>query len=69
MTNDHDPYLWDSRGNWHFCRFCLHLHSIIGKLTCNAFPAGIPKELTSGLIFHNKPMLSQENDIVFAPRY
>jgi hypothetical protein len=46
----------------------MHLRSLIGKLTCNAFPKGIPKELSSGPIFHNKPMLGQENDIVFAPR-
>jgi hypothetical protein len=69
MNNDHDPFLWDSRGNWHFCRFCKHLHSLIGELTCDAFPEGIPKELTSALILHNKPMLGQKNDIVFTPIY
>lgn len=69
MNSDNVIPLWDSRGNWHFCRFCKHLHSPIGKLTCDAFPEGIPQELTSALILHNKPMLGQENDIVFAPSY
>ena len=69
MDNDNDPLLWDSRGNWHFCRFCKHLHSLIGNLTCDAFPEGIPKELTSTLILHDKPMLGQKNGIVFAPSY
>lgn len=69
MSHDNDPFLWDSIGNWHYCRFCQHLHSLMGELTCNAFPEGIPKELINGPIFHNKPMLGQKNDIVFAPRY
>jgi hypothetical protein len=69
MNSDKDPFLWDSRDNWHLCGFCKHLHSPIGDLTCDAFPEGIPKELTSTLILHNKPMLGQQNDIVFAPRY
>jgi len=69
MDNDNDPLLWDSRGNWHFCRFCKHLHSLIGNLTCDAFPEGIPKELTSTLILHYKPMLGQKNGIVFALSY
>jgi hypothetical protein len=69
MDNDNDPLLWDSRVNWHFCRFCKHLHSLIGNLTCDAFPEGIPKELTSTLILHDKPMLGQKNGIVFAPSY
>ncbi len=69
MDNEHDPFLWDSMDNWHFCRFCIHLHSLTGEPTCDAFPEGIPKELISGPIFHDKPMLGQKNDIVFAPRY
>jgi len=69
MYIDNDSFLWDSNGNWHLCRFCKHLHSLIGKLTCDAFPEGIPKELTSALILHNKPMLGLKNDIVFAPSY
>jgi hypothetical protein len=69
MNSDNDPLLWDSKGNWRLCGFCKHLHSFIGKLTCDAFPEGIPKELTSTLILHNKPMLGQKNGIVFAPRY
>jgi hypothetical protein len=69
MNDTHAPSLWDSKGHRHFCRFCIHLHSLLDKLTCNAFPEGIPEELISGRIFHNKPMLGQGNDIVFAPIY
>jgi hypothetical protein len=69
MNRDNDPFLWDFMDNWHYCRFCKHLHSLIGKLTCDAFPEGIPKELISTRILHNKPMLGQKNGTVFAPRY
>jgi hypothetical protein len=69
MNSDYDPCPRDSRGNWCLCGFCKHLHSLTGDLTCDAFPEGIPKELTSTLILHNKPMFGQQNDIVFAPRY
>ena len=66
---DNAFFLWDPMGNWHYCRFCKHLHSLVEKLTCDAFPEGIPQELLNGEIFHNKPMLGQRNDIVFATRY
>ncbi len=71
MINDDDTFLWDSNGNWHYCRFCTHLQIVGEALTCEAFPEGIPKELASGLVFHSEPMpmLGQKNDIVFAPRY
>jgi hypothetical protein len=69
MKSDNDPFLLEYISTWNFCRFCKHLHSLIGPLTCEAFPAGIPKELTSEMLLHNKPMLGQKNDIVFAPRY
>jgi len=69
MNSDNDPFLWDCGSKWHFCRFCKHLHSLIGELTCDAFPEGIPRELTSALILHDKPMLGQTNDIFFAPSY
>ncbi len=71
MINDYDTCLWDSKGNWHYCRFCIHLRTSIDKLTCDAFPEGIPKELASGLILHSEPMpmLGQENEIIFAPKY
>ena len=69
MKYDLDPFLWDSMGNWHYCRFCKHLHSLIEKPTCNAFPEGIPKELLIGPIFHNKPMFDQKNDIIFETKY
>jgi hypothetical protein len=69
MNPDNAFFLWDPLGNWHYCRFCKHLHCLIGKLTCDAFPEGIPQELLNGEIFHNQPMLGQQNDIIFASRY
>jgi hypothetical protein len=69
MNGDYDPFLWDYSDNWHFCRFCIHLHSLIGNLTCDAFPEGIPTELISKPIFHNKPMFGQKNDIIFKTKY
>jgi hypothetical protein len=69
MNPDKAFFLWDPLGNWHYCRFCKHLHSLVEKLTCDAFPEGIPQKLLTGEIFHDKPMLGQQNDIVFASRY
>jgi hypothetical protein len=69
MKSDDESSLWDFGDNWHFCRFCKHLHNRAGKLTCDAFPDGIPRELTSALILHDKPMLGQKNGIVFASKY
>lgn len=44
------------------CLECKHL----GKpLTCKAFPKGIPKEILDGKIDHSKPILDQDNEIVF----
>jgi len=69
MECDIFSFFGDYMGNWHYCRFCKHLHSLIGKPTCNAFPEGIPKELITGPIFHNKPMFDQENDITFVTKF
>jgi len=64
-----DPFFANYMGNWHYCRFCKHLHSPTGKPTCNAFPEGIPKELITMPIFHNKPMFDQKNDIIFVTKF
>jgi len=69
IPDSNDALVPDSFGIIHFCRFCRYLHNTIGKLTCDAFPQGIPKELIAGPILHNKPMLGQENNIVFKSRY
>lgn len=69
MANSNDTFLRDSLSIIHLCRFCRYLHSTIGKITCDAFPQGIPKELITRPILHNKPMLGQQNDIVFKSRY
>ncbi len=69
IPNSNDFLVPDSFGIMNFCRFCRYLHNTIGKLTCDAFPQGIPKELIAVPIFHNKPMLGQENDIVFKSKF
>lgn len=67
MADSDEIFLWDSMGNWNFCRFCRHLNSLIGKPTCNAFPEGIPQEILSGKIIHKNPLPNQKNDIVLTP--
>lgn len=47
------------------CFGCKHLRPIKGG--CDAFPDGIPDEITSGENKHSKPLPDQENDIVFEP--
>lgn len=67
MRNTADPFFYDVISRWRLCRFCLHLHNLVGKLTCNAFPEGIPPEIASGRFIHNKPFPGQENDLTFDP--
>jgi hypothetical protein len=69
MADNSDAFLWNSTAKLHFCRFCAHLRNLVGELTCDAFPEGIPKELISGPIFHNEPMFRQKNNIIFKPKY
>jgi len=47
------------------CFKCKHFRRFEGG--CDAFPDGIPKEITSGENEHSKPLEFQENDIVFEP--
>lgn len=47
------------------CSNCKHFRRFEGG--CNAFPDGIPDEITSGLNEHSEPLLFQPNDIVFEP--
>jgi hypothetical protein len=54
-------------GKWTLCRFCVHLHTLVGNLTCAAFPKGIPAEVLSGELIHNQPLPDQTNDIVLTP--
>ncbi|MGP8049441.1 MAG: hypothetical protein ACLPYB_02405 [Desulfobaccales bacterium] len=67
MRNFADPFLSDVISRWQLCRFCLHLHGLVGKLTCNAFPEGIPPEIASGSFIHNKSFPGQENGLTFDP--
>ncbi len=48
------------------CFKCKHFREFQGG--CNAFPEGIPDEITSGENEHSKPLEGQENDIVFEPK-
>ncbi len=66
-TAANDTGVCDTINIVHFCRFCRHLDNTIDHPTCRAFPQGIPKELVNGQIFHNRPLLGQENDLVFKP--
>ncbi|CAB4126209.1 hypothetical protein UFOVP153_39 [uncultured Caudovirales phage] len=47
------------------CFKCKHFREIEGG--CDAFPDGIPEEITSGDNEHSKPLPDQKNDIVFEP--
>lgn len=47
------------------CFNCKHFRRFEGG--CDAFPDGIPDEITSGENKHSKPLPDQENDIVFEP--
>jgi hypothetical protein len=67
LGNTADPYFNDVISRWRLCRFCLHLHNLMGKLTCNAFPEVIPPEIASGGVIHNKPFPGQESDLTFDP--
>jgi hypothetical protein len=45
------------------CLKCIHFRRFEGG--CDAFPNGIPNEITSGENEHSKPLPFQKNDIVF----
>ena len=49
------------------CFKCKHFRRFTGDGGCNAFPKGIPDEITSGKNEHKKPLKEQKNDIVFEP--
>lgn len=45
------------------CFKCKHFRRFEGG--CDAFPDGIPEEITSGENEHSEPVKGQGNDIVF----
>lgn len=47
------------------CFSCKNFRRFEGG--CNAFPDGIPDEITSGINEHKTPLKDQKNNIVFEP--
>ncbi len=47
------------------CSKCKHFRRFDGG--CDAFPDGIPDEITSGENNHSEPLKGQQNRIVFEP--
>jgi len=47
------------------CFNCKHFREFEGG--CDAFPKGIPAEITSGENPHDKPLPNQKNNITFTP--
>lgn len=47
------------------CFDCKHFRMFKGG--CDAFPSGIPEEITSGENKHSQPLPGQNNKIVFEP--
>lgn len=47
------------------CFSCKHFREFAGG--CDAFPDGIPNEVTSGRNKHAEPLKGQDNSIVFEP--
>jgi hypothetical protein len=47
------------------CSKCIHFRRFDGG--CDAFPDGIPDEITSGEDNHSLPIDGQKNNIVFEP--
>jgi hypothetical protein len=45
------------------CFNCKHFR--LFEVGCDAFPNGIPSEITSGENTHQKPLSKQDNNIVF----
>ena len=47
------------------CFKCKHFREFEGG--CDAFPEGIPDEITSGENTHYAPLKDQRNDLIFEP--
>ena len=49
------------------CFECKHFDDSLTSIgwKCEAFPKGIPDEIADGKTLHNKPLPSQNNDIIF----
>lgn len=49
------------------CAQCKNLDQTSTELRCPAFPDGIPFDIVAGNIYHTKPILGQQNKVVFEP--
>ena len=47
-----------------YCAWCLHKHS--GGATCEAFPEGIPMDILTNKVLHNKP-IAFDKGYLFTP--
>lgn len=68
MRNVRNPIGFDllnTIGSAPICMSCRHLHEI--GLKCDAFPAGIPKEIIFGSWDHTRPVPG-DNGIAFEPK-
>lgn len=59
------PAINPTIGSAPICMSCRHLHEI--GLKCDAFPAGIPKEIIFGSWDHTRPVPG-DNGIAFEPK-
>jgi hypothetical protein len=50
------------------CFHCIHLRTAEDGGGCDAFPEGIPLEITEGDNQHKVPLPGQGNNIVFEPK-
>ena len=49
------------------CGQCRNIDRTSENPRCPAFPDGIPFSIVAGDIYHTKPMLGQQNNVVFEP--
>ena len=50
------------------CVDCIHFNKHdYSKLSCAAFPDGIPEDILSGDFDHTKKHTDQDNDIIYEP--
>ena len=53
-------------GSLPLCLHCQHLHSLDENWTCDAFPAGIPKQILWNVLDHHHPFVG-DHGIQYEP--